>query len=158
MKVKWMLKLVNNKEKICVKLIHCGNVNITNTNDQDQKNIFFMPRGFFPLGNALKENGFDIEIIHLDLECNNKITEILDFETVDLIGFDCHWVNQSLVVMDTAKLIKEIKPEIFIFLGGFTSRLFAEEIVTNYFQVDAVLRGDGDIPIIELCRAVQEKK
>ena len=45
------------KDKLCVKLIHCGNVNINYDEDEEQKNIFFMPMGLFSLAGELKKKG-----------------------------------------------------------------------------------------------------
>lgn len=144
--------------KLCVKLIHCGNINIANPEDQVQKNIFFMPMGLFPLAGVLKQHDFDVEIIHTDLEYNKEIKEILDFSLIDVVGFDCHWINQGLVVLEVAQLIKKINPNIFIFLGGFSASLFAEEIISSCMQIDAVIRGDGEIPILELCKTIYDQK
>ncbi len=146
---------MNPGRRLRVKLIHCGNVNIAVPQDNSQKNIFYMPMGLFPMADVLKKHGFNIEIIHLDLESESPIEEILDLEAVDAVGFDCHWVNQSLVVMSTVKLLKERNPRIFTFLGGFSASLFAEEIVAGYPEVNAVIKGDGETPILELCRSLQ---
>lgn len=144
--------------RLFVKLIHCGNINIANPLDRGQKSMFLMPMGLFPLADVLRKNHVEVEIIHLDLESGKPLEEILDFNTLDAVGLDCHWVNQGLVVMETAQLIKKIKPGVFIFLGGFTASLFANEIITNFPQIDAVIRGDGEIPIVELCKALHEEK
>jgi radical SAM superfamily enzyme YgiQ (UPF0313 family) len=140
-----------------VKLIHCGNNSLANPEDQCEKNIFFMPMGLFGLANALTQNGIDAEIINSDSERGKKIDEILEFRELDAVGFDCHWVNQSLAVLETAELIKHIKPEVFIFLGGFTASLFAEEILRGHPQIDAIIRGDADLPIVELCNALSDR-
>lgn len=149
---------MNPENKLSVKLIHCGNVSIANPDDREQKNIFYMPMGLFPMADRLKKENFDIEILHMDLEAGKDIRDILDFGTLDAVGFDVHWLNQALVVLDTAELIKSIDPGVFVFLGGFSASLFAEEIVTHFPQVDAVVRGDGEIPIVELCRALTREK
>jgi len=91
-------------KRLCVKLLHSGNINPVNPLDQEQKNMFFMPMGLFPLAEVLKRNGVNIEILHLDLEAGKSLEEILDFSTLDAVGFDCHWVNQSLTVIDTAAI------------------------------------------------------
>ena len=152
---------MNANNQLCVKLIHCGNINIACPHDRGEKNIFVMPMGLFALADALRKNTdgtVDIEIIHMDIESGKPIEEILDFETLDVVGFDCHWVNQSLVVMQTAELVKRHKPEVFIVLGGYSSSLFAEEIIGNYMQIDAIIRGDAEISIVELCKALHEQK
>jgi radical SAM superfamily enzyme YgiQ (UPF0313 family) len=141
-----------------IKLVHCGNRNITNPGDQEQKNIFFMPMGLFALASVLKERGFAVEILHLDLQPGKALEEILDVDKLDIVGFDCHWVNQGSVVLDTAGAVKRLKPGVFIVLGGFTASLFAEEILGNYSQVDAVIRGDGEIPLLELCRLLSSTR
>ena len=149
---------MNSTDRLCVKLIHCGNINIANPQDRSQKNMFFMPMGLFPLADALRKNTVDMELIHLDLEPGKSIQDILDFRTLDAVGFDFHWINQGLAVLETAALIKKIKPGVFIFLGGYTASLFAREILSDYPQVDAIIRGDGEIPIVELCQTLQQRK
>jgi radical SAM superfamily enzyme YgiQ (UPF0313 family) len=142
---------------LCVKLLHCGNNSLANPEDQSQKNIFFMPMGLFALAGALRENGVDVEIINSDLEKGNAIDDILPFAHLDAIGFDCHWVNQSLAVLETAELIKRIKQDVYIFLGGFTASLFAEEILATYPQIDAIIMGDAEVPIVKLCDALGQR-
>jgi len=138
-----------------VKLLHCGNNSLANAEDQCEKNIFFMPMGVFALASVLAENGIDAEIINSDAETGSAIGEILDFERLDAVGLDCHWVNQSLAVLETAAVIKSIRPDVFVFLGGFTASLFAEEILEGHPQIDAVIRGDAEVPLVALCRALE---
>lgn len=152
-----MMNTGHANKQLCVKLIHCGNMNIANPEDHIEKSNFFTPLGFFALADGLKKAGVDVEIIHLDLEWDKDIEEILDFERLDAVGMDCHWVNQSLVVLDTARLIKKIKPGIFIFLGGYTASFFAEEMLSKYSALNAIIKGDGDVPIVELCQALHNQ-
>jgi hypothetical protein len=149
---------MNAKHQFCIKIIHCANMNIANPEDNSQKNVFYMPMGVFPLASTLNQNGFDVEIIHLDLEVNKSIEEILDFETLDAVGFDCFWTNQILSVLNTAELIKKIKPAVFTVLGGFTASFFAGEILNKFQFIDAVIKGDGEVPILELCKTLQRVK
>ena len=145
---------MNANKRLCIKLIHCGNMNIVNPQDNLNKSNFFIPMGLFALANQLKRNCFDAEIIHFDLELGHDIEEILDFAALDAVGMDCHWVNQSLVVLEMARIIKRIKPGIFTFLGGYTASFFAEEILTGNGEIDAIIRGDGEIPLLELCEVL----
>jgi radical SAM superfamily enzyme YgiQ (UPF0313 family) len=147
---------MNSSDQLCIKLIHCGNRNIANPEDQLTKSSFYMPMGFFSMASELDREGFDVEIIHLDLEETQDIESILDFSSLDAVGLDCHWLNQGLIVMDTVRLIKRKKPGVFVFLGGFTASYFAAEIMKDYSIVDAVVRGDGETPVKELCRRLKE--
>lgn len=149
---------MNDNNQLCMKFIHCGNVSLANPQDRGEKNIFFMPMGLFAMADVLHKNGVDVEILHTDLEAGKDIHNILDFTEVDVVGFDDHWVNQSLVVIETAALIKQINPEIFVVMGGYTASLFAEEILAGFPQVDAVVRGDGEVPILELLKVLHEEK
>lgn len=144
----------NNTGSLCVKLIHCGNRDITNPDDHWEKNIFHMPMGLFSMAGLLRENNIDVEIIHFDLETDTRVEAILDFNRLDAVGMDCHWVNQGLAVINLAKAIKRIKPGVFIFLGGYTASFFAREVLENYSFIDAVIRGDGEVPVLELCKAL----
>lgn len=148
---------MDSKNRFCIKLIHCGNKNIANPVDTEEKNIFLMPMGMLPLADALKKSGAHVEIIHTDLETGQRIEDLLDFDALDAVGFDCHWINQSQAVLDIAEMIKKIKPGVFIFLGGFSASLFAEEIVSTYGQVDAIIRGDAEGPIVELYWALRRQ-
>jgi radical SAM superfamily enzyme YgiQ (UPF0313 family) len=140
-----------------VKLIHCGNINPVNPEDREQKNIFYMPMGLLALASVLREAACDVEIIHSDLVPGPEIIGAAS-DGVNAVGLDCHWINQARAVLDTAAAIKKINPDIFVFLGGYSASLFAEEIAAGFPQVDAVVRGDGEIPIVRLITALREQK
>jgi radical SAM superfamily enzyme YgiQ (UPF0313 family) len=143
-------------EQLRIKLIHCGNRNISDVDDNMDKHVFYMPMGLLSLGSCLEERNFDVELIHLDLEADFDIDSILDLETLDAAGLAWHWVNQSIPVLSIAESIKKINPGIFIFAGGYTASFFAREILENYLAFDAVIRGDGEQPIVELCEILKE--
>ncbi len=145
-------------DKVKIKLIHCGNTNPARRADNINKNVFFMPMGTLPLASVLYDQGYDIEVIHSDLEKYANISDVIDLEAVDAVGFDCHWINQSVAVLETAQILKSINPDIFIFLGGFSASFFFLEILGKYKQIDAVIRGDGEVPIAELCSVLEAKK
>lgn len=141
-----------------VKLIHCGNKSIVNSNNQAEKNTFFMPMGIFALAHHLQKSNIDVEIIHSDLEYKKPFEDIIDLTHIDAIGFDCHWVNQSLAVLETAHAIKERSPNTYIFLGGFSASLFAAEIMEQHPYIDAIIRGDAEKPIVTLIHELDQKK
>ncbi|NOQ25390.1 MAG: hypothetical protein GQ564_08505 [Bacteroidales bacterium] len=146
---------MTHRNKFIVKLIHCGNNNPVNLNDKAQKNMFFMPMGLLMLAEALNKENYDVEVIHSDIE-TDSLDDILDFNNINAIGFDCHWINQSLAILETAKYIKEKNSSIFIFLGGFSASLFYSELLTEYDYFDAIIKGDGEKPLLELCKVLSE--
>ena len=114
--------------------------------------------GMFALAELLNRNCIDVEIIHTDLEMGHPIDKMFDLDNVDAIGIDCHWHNESLVAMDAARLIKNKRPDLFVFMGGYTVSFFAEEIMNEFTFIDAIIKGDAERPIVELCQRLNEKK
>jgi radical SAM superfamily enzyme YgiQ (UPF0313 family) len=60
--------------------------------------------------------------------------------------------------MEVVKKIKETFPQIYILLGGFTASFFHEEIMRNFDAVDGIIRGEAEIPILELANAILQGK
>jgi len=52
--------------------------------------------------------------------------------------------------METVKKIKAAFPQTYILLGGFTASFFHEEIMRNFDGVDGIIRGEAEVPILEL--------
>jgi radical SAM superfamily enzyme YgiQ (UPF0313 family) len=149
---------MNTEKSLKVKLIHCGNRSLINQRNYAEKYVFYMPMGIFSLAAELKKNGIEVEILHSDLLPEHYLSQMLETEAPDAIGFDLHWVNQGLNVLETTHHIKEVKPEIHIFLGGYTASYFAREILEQYPWIDSIIRGDAEEPIIELCQVLQQEK
>ena len=150
--------MLSNKN-FSVKLVHCGNKNIVNPkNTINTRNRFLMPMGIFAMANLLKQYEYCVEIVHLDLENASSLGEVLNLSTIDAIGFDCHWIGQSPAVLDSARWIKKRNSSIFIFLGGYSASFFAREILEDYPYIDAVVRGDGEYPLLMLCKTLNLKK
>jgi radical SAM superfamily enzyme YgiQ (UPF0313 family) len=58
--------------------------------------------------------------------------------------------------MRIAGEIKEKRPDITLLSGGYTASLFHREILSSFPQLDAIIRGDAEIPLIALMNAVKE--
>lgn len=116
--------------------------------------ILFPPMGLLGLADYLKQNGRSTEIIHLGVERQKHgeidLKRILAETKPDIVGLDLHWHFQSYDVIEVARRIKSIRPDVAVLLGGFTATVFAEEILQNYEFVDFVIRGESEIPILDL--------
>ena len=121
-------------------------------------NITFMPMGVFAMSDYLCRNGFASQIVHLGVEWiedhNFSLIEWLKDKQVKVIGMPIHWHYQSYDTIEVAKKIKERYPNIFIVLGGFTASFFAKEILENFSCIDAVVRGDGEKPVVALMQEI----
>lgn len=136
--------------KLKVLLLHCGNY-VDNV-DKHNKNLFYMPIGFFALASMCVAAGAECEIKHSDIDSVDKI----DATQYSIIGMDLHWVSQAYSVLLNSIRFKEQNKNLFLFLGGYTASFFADEIMESYPCVDAVVCGYGEKPVLQLCRLFSE--
>jgi len=110
--------------------------------------------GVFPLADLAKCGGFRTEIIHMGVEnfldVNFSLEEYVVQNRVKLISFSLFWFHQSFDVLDLAMKIKKASSDTFIVLGGLTASYYAEELLTEYWFIDAVNVGYGEVTIIPL--------
>lgn len=120
----------------------------------------YMSMGIFALADYLQRNGYIAKILHLGVEkiLNNKfsIEDYLKGKEVRLVGISLHWHYQSRDTIKLVNKIKSVRPEIKIVLGGFTASFFADEIMKKFKNVDFVIRGDAEIPIVDLMREISK--
>jgi radical SAM superfamily enzyme YgiQ (UPF0313 family) len=122
--------------------------------------INYMPMGMMAIGDYVQKNGFDTEIVHVGVEWVEnplfKIDElVVDKPEIKAIGMSIHWHYQSYDVIEAARKLKELRPDIFIFIGGYTASFFHDQIIADYPMIDAVVRGDGEVPVLELLKALE---
>lgn len=114
--------------------------------------------GIFSLCNELDLNGFDTEIIHLGIEKyldpSYSIAQYIKQSGVKLVGMSLHWHFQSYDTIEVARAIKRENPDTFIVLGGYTASCYAGEILAEYPFIDAVIKGEGEVPIVQLAKKV----
>jgi radical SAM superfamily enzyme YgiQ (UPF0313 family) len=124
--------------------------------------VNLIPMGTLALADLARQAGYRTEVLHLGLEW----IERRDFSPltymkgrdVKLAAIPLHFHPQSFDVMKIASEIKEEKRETFILLGGYTASLFHREILSSFPQIDAIIRGDAEVPLIALMKALEEKR
>jgi len=98
------------------------------------------------------------QVLHLGLEWiedrNFSVLDHIRGRTPQMVAFDLHWHPQSFDVMEMAKKVKAVFPSTFIVLGGYTASFFHEEIMRNFDAVDGIIRGEAEVPMLELARAL----
>lgn len=124
--------------------------------------INFLPMGLLGLADLLQRHGISSEIVHLGVECiENHDFSVLEYireKAPRIVAFDLHWHHQSFDVMEIVKKVKAAFPSIYVLLGGFTASFFHEEIMRNFDGADAVIRGEAEIPILELANSLLQGK
>jgi radical SAM superfamily enzyme YgiQ (UPF0313 family) len=112
--------------------------------------------GSFALADSLSREGFDVEMVHLLVEsmidCNFDIVRYVSQNRFDIVCLPLHWHYQAYGVIETTKSIKKACPNIMIVVGGYTASCFAYELMSEYTEVDFVIRGDAEKPLVQLLK------
>jgi hypothetical protein len=120
----------------------------------------FLPMGLLALADRLHRLSFSTQVIHLGIErMEDKTFSILSYlheKHPRIVALDLHWHRQSYDVMETVKQIKATFPQTYVLLGGFTASYFHEEIMKAFPEVDGIIRGEAEGPLVELAQAIQE--
>jgi radical SAM superfamily enzyme YgiQ (UPF0313 family) len=114
--------------------------------------------GLLGLADLLQRNNISAEVVHLGVEfIEDPSFSVLDHiqkKNPRIVAFDLHWHHQSYDILEKARKVKETFPSVYLLLGGFTASFFHEEIMRNFDEVDGVIRGEAEIPLLELAQAV----
>ncbi|MCU0519535.1 MAG: radical SAM protein [Anaerolineae bacterium] len=132
--------------------------------DSPVRRRFGRPYGLIPMGvpalmNMLQDNGIPVKGINFPME--KRIN--LDFSLTDwfssqqqarLVLIDLHWYEHSYGAISVAKYAKRALPNAWVIMGGLTASAFAAEVIRDYPEVDFVLRGDAEVPLLALAKAL----
>jgi radical SAM superfamily enzyme YgiQ (UPF0313 family) len=120
--------------------------------------INFLPMGLLGLADLLQRHSISTQVVHLGVEwIEDHYFSIVDYikeKAPRIIAMDLHWHHQSYDVMEMVKKVKAAIPSAYILLGGYTASFFHEEIMRNFDGVDGVIRGEGEVPILELAETL----
>ena len=113
-----------------------------------------MAIGLLGLADLAHRKGFVTRILHGGVEHainkNFSFSQYLKKHKPKYIGFSQHFHQNLVDTLQWASEAKEVLPDSFIFLGGFTSTFFVSEIMDSAPFVDAVCKGDAEIPLVEM--------
>lgn len=124
--------------------------------------IMFIPLGTVAIANFLREKGHECSIVNAYVE--KKLDDKFDAskyagkEKPDFVCMPLHWHFQSYDVIEAARKIKKECPGTRIVLGGFTASYFAKEILENFGFVDLIVRGDAEIPLLNIAEGNDYEK
>jgi radical SAM superfamily enzyme YgiQ (UPF0313 family) len=146
------------KESIDLLFIHVPKFSSYYRPYGDYMTANLLPVGTWSLADLAARNGYTTEILHLGLEWiergNFSPMNYLEGKEVTAVAIPLHWHQQSYDVLKIADEIRRRRPDVFIFLGGYTASLFHREILDAFPQIDAVIRGDAETPLVALMETV----
>jgi len=124
--------------------------------------VNLLPMGTLALADLASQKGYKTKILHLGLEwIEHQVfspSVFMKDKEVKVVAIPLHFHQQSYDVMRIAKEIKQERPGTFILSGGFTASFFHREILSSFSQIDAIIRGDAEVPLIEFLKALKEKR
>jgi radical SAM superfamily enzyme YgiQ (UPF0313 family) len=128
-----------------------------------KKTYIILPMGTIALADLLLKEGYEVKIIHTGIEyiCNRnfKLEDVIKKYDPIMVGIDLHWYVHSYDAIRIANTVKQLS-NAFVVLGGFTASYFAEEILSLFKNVDAIICGDAELPLIKLvkCKSYEDLK
>jgi radical SAM superfamily enzyme YgiQ (UPF0313 family) len=118
-----------------------------------------LPMGTWALADLIARQGYTTKILHLGLEWIERgifsPMNYLEGKEVTAVAIPLNWHQQSYDVIKTVDEIREKKPKVFIILGGYTASFFHREILESFPQIDAIIRGDAEAPLVALMDAMR---
>jgi len=109
-----------------------------------------IPVGVLAIVNHLLDSGLTGRGLNVPLELRRDETfdprPWIDARDFSIALIDINWYLHLAGGLDLAALVKEVRPEATVLVGGLTATRFAEEILRRFPAVDAVCRGDGEEP------------
>ncbi len=104
------------------------------------------PIGFATMSHYLERRGYSARILNLAVRMLRSRSFdpescLRQFKPL-LFGLDLHWLPHIQGVVEVAKLLKRLHPEIPVALGGLSASYFHREILEEYPEIDFVIRGD----------------
>lgn len=118
---------------------------------EDRTKYGIMPVGIIAILNKLGSKG--IRVVGVDLAIEFEMDPQFDLGTLlketeyRILMTDLHWYEHSYGAMYVVEQSKKVHPEIPTVIGGYTTTLFAEEIMKNFPAVDYAVTGDSDLPM-----------
>lgn len=120
-----------------------------------------MPMGIIAILNSISSSNISVVGINLAIEKHIKkdfsISSLLTTMNYKILLIDLHWYEHSYGSIYIAKESKKLKPSIPIILGGYTSTIYANEILKNFNEIDYIISGDSDYPLPLLVKYILKR-
>jgi amino acid adenylation domain-containing protein len=117
--------------------------------------------GILHLGSYLVRNGFKVKCQYFDCSRHHEalrenIFSLLESVQPKIVGVSMKWFPHMARVFEICRIIKEFSPELKVVLGGNSASYYWKEVIGNE-NVDCIIRGDGELPLLKVCQGIDEK-
>jgi B12-binding domain/radical SAM domain protein len=119
-----------------------------------------VPLGMLSIADYLDRHGYKALVDNLaDRMVNDKAfdaEEHIRNISARIYAIGLHFHHHCQGAIEVAKLCKKLHPDALVILGGLTATYFHKEIIRKYKFIDAVIRGEGEKPFLQLIRALEK--
>ena len=116
------------------------------------------PLGVLYIAAVLTRDGFEVEVIDADVDglTVEEIASRILAGAPDLVGFSM-MTPQLLTGLAVSALIKESRPDLPVVLGGAHVDSTKGDVFEMSDAFDVAVHGEGEYPMLELCRLVRDR-
>jgi tyrocidine synthetase-3 len=116
--------------------------------------------GLLYLASYLTRNGFKAYCQFSDTNWEREsqrenIKELLAQVRPKVVAVSMKWFLHIARTLETCRLVKEFSPDTKVVLGGNSASYYWKEVI-QYDFIDVVVRGDGELPLLEICRGAED--
>jgi len=119
-----------------------------------------VPIGSLSLAEYLDRHGFKVTIDNLGDRMVNipgfDVEKHIKNSSAAIFGVGMHFQQHAQGAIEIARLYKKLHPGSLVVMGGLTATRFHEEIIGKYDFIDAVIRGEGEKPLLQLVQAYEK--
>lgn len=95
-----------------------------------------------------------LDLIHTEGNYRDNLEKTINEYKPDLVGITCIFSGCVESALEVARLIKNMRPETLLMMGGTHPTIFAEKILKNCFDVDIIFIGEGEASIRRVLQAL----
>ncbi|WP_066495014.1 B12-binding domain-containing radical SAM protein [Abyssisolibacter fermentans] len=121
-----------------------------------------IPAGICGIADILKKSNIKMVGINLALEkLLNHDFSFYDWLTKNRFEYfliEIHWFVHLEQAFKNIDLIKKIYPSSKIIVGGLTASLFCKEIINSNNNIDFIIKGDSEEPLLDLLKKLDKGK
>ncbi|MEW5738206.1 MAG: cobalamin-dependent protein [Myxococcota bacterium] len=116
--------------------------------------------GILYLAGYLRRHGIEASVRLFDddvtpAEVRRSLSRLMDHVRPRLVGLSLKWFHHLARARLVAEALKSIDPEVQVVLGGNSAAWWWKELA-QWACVDQVVLGDGEEPLLALCRGVKD--
>jgi len=80
---------------------------------------------------------------------NFRLSKYLRSIDVRICAIELHWILNAYGSIQSAEIVKKVNPNIKTIVGGISATHYHEDVI-KYHSIDAVIRGEGEVPLLHL--------